>query len=77
MSNYSPAPGTPQTGAKAYAATAVAFIVIFVGAWIADDGGVTAKEVASWVLMSVIGSGLTGGAAYQTKNQPTSRRRVV
>ena len=69
----SPNPGTPQTGTKAYVATALSGLVIFLGAWIADDGGVTGKEVASWVVMALVGSGVIGGATYRTKNKPLGR----
>lgn len=65
----SPAPGVPQTPYKAYAATVLAFLTIFVGAWIADDGGTNAKEVMGWVLTALIGSGLTGGVTFQVKNK--------
>ena len=65
----SPAPGTPQTGTKAMVATGVAFLVIFVGSWIADTDPVTGKEVAQWIITALIGSGLTGGATYRTRNK--------
>ena len=48
---------------------AVAFLVLFIGSWIADSDPVTGKEVASWIVMALIGSGLTGGATYRTKNK--------
>lgn len=70
MSNLSPAPGTPQTGYKAYVATALAFITIVVSAWIGDDDGVTAKEIAGWIVSGVIGSGLTGAVTYGVQNKP-------
>lgn len=70
MADNSPAPGTPQTGTKAYVATVLAFLVLFVGQWIADTDPVTAKEVAAWLVYALIGSGLTGGATYITKNKP-------
>lgn len=65
----SPAPGTPQTGTKAYVAAALAFAAIVLTQWISDDGGVTGKELASWILMGIVGSGLTGGVTYTTKNK--------
>lgn len=76
MSNLSPAPGTPQTGAKAYAATALAFLSIFVGAWVLDTDPVTAKEVASWLVNAAIGSGITGGAAFFVKNSAKEEGRA-
>jgi hypothetical protein len=66
----SPAPGTPQTKAKAVAATGLAFVTIVVSAWIADDGGVTGKEIVAWVVSGLIGSGLTGGVTAAVRNKP-------
>jgi hypothetical protein len=71
MSNLSPAPGTPQTPTKAYAATALAFLTVVLSAWIADDGGVTAKEIVAWIVSAAIGAGLTGGVTYKVQNKPT------
>lgn len=70
MSNQnSPPPGTPQTATKAYAATAISFVTIVLSAWIADNGGVTAKEVGEWVLLGLVGSGITGGATWRIPNK--------
>lgn len=69
MSENSPAPGAPQSPTKAVAATVLAFVTIVAGAWISDDGGTTAKEVVSWVVMGLIGSGLTGGVTFQVRNK--------
>lgn len=73
-STNSPAPGTPQTAYKAYAATALAFVTILVSAWIADDNGVTGQDVLGWVVAAVVGSGLTGGATFTVKNKALARR---
>lgn len=67
--DYSAAPGTPQTSTKAVAATVLAFLTIVVSAWISDDNGTSTKEIISWIVMGLIGSGLTGGATYQVKNK--------
>lgn len=67
--NNSPAPGTPQTPYKAYAATTLAFVTIFVSAWLADDNGADFQEVLTWVISAFVGSGITGGVTYQTKNK--------
>lgn len=69
----SPNPGVPQTGTKAYVATALSGLVIFVGAWVADTDPVTGKEVASWIVMALVGSGVVGGATYRTKNKALGR----
>jgi hypothetical protein len=66
---YSAAPGTPQSPTKAIAATVLAFVTIFVSAWIADDNGATGQEILTWIISAVIGSGITGGATYQVKNK--------
>ncbi len=68
--NNSPAAGTPQTPNKAYAASALAFVTIVVSAWLADDSGVTGQDIAGWLVTAVLGSGLTGGATFATKNKP-------
>lgn len=65
----SPPPGTDQTGTKAYVAGAVSGIAIVVSSWIADSPPATAKEWAGWVLAGVLGSGLTGAAAYKVRNR--------
>lgn len=69
MSNQTPAPGTPQTGTKAYVATALTFITTFVGVWIADTDPFTAKEVAGALVTAAVASGITGGATYVTANR--------
>ncbi len=66
----SPAPGTPQSPTKAYFATALTFLTIVVSAWIADDDGTTGKEIMTWVLSALVGSGLTGAVTYKVKNTP-------
>jgi hypothetical protein len=68
--DLSPAPGTPQTSYKAYAATVLAFVSIVVGAWINDDGGVTGQEVLAWLVSAAVGSGLTGAVTHTVKNKP-------
>lgn len=72
MSGNSPAPGTPQTGTKAYVASAISFLAIFVGIWVADVDPFTGKEVAAAIVTALIGSGITGGTAYAVKNTPTT-----
>lgn len=69
--NLSPAPGVPQTPYKAYAATVLAFVTIFVSAWIADDNGTNFQEVLTWVISALVGSGITGATTYQVKNKAT------
>lgn len=70
MSNNSPAPGTPQTGAKAYVATGLAAVVAFVLYWIADEDPFTAKEAAEGAVAALIGSGVVGVPTYFTRNKP-------
>ena len=70
VNENSPAPGVPQTPYKAWAATALAFLTIFVSAWIADDGGTSGKEVMTWIISALVGSGLTGVTTFQVKNKP-------
>lgn len=65
----SPAPGTPQTAAKAYVVTGVALVCFVALLWISDTGSVTPKELTSWVIQAVLASGLLGGAAWLTPNR--------
>lgn len=67
--NDSPAPGTPQTPYKAYAATVVSFLATFIGVWIADTDPFTAKEVAGGLVTAAVASGLTGGVTYGVRNR--------
>lgn len=69
----SPTPGVDQTADKAYVVTAVALVVFVALLWIADTGGVTAKEFVSWVVQAIIASGLLGGAAWLTPNREIHR----
>lgn len=69
MSANSAAPGTPQTKTKAAVATGLSFVTIVAAAWIADDGGVTGKEIVAWVVSGLIGSGLTGAATATVRNR--------
>lgn len=69
MSEMSPDPGVPQTGTKAYVATAIAFLVAFAGIWILDEDPFTQKELVGALLAAAVGSGLTGGGTYMTKNR--------
>lgn len=69
MSHRSPAPGVEQTAHKAYYATAVSFLAILLSAWVADGGSVEPKEVGEWVLLGLVGSGLTGGATWRVRNR--------
>lgn len=71
MSNYSPAPGTPQTGTKGLVAGIVAFVVAFGLYYVADEDPFTKKEIVEALLLALVGSGLTGGATYVARNKPT------
>lgn len=69
MSNYSPAPGTPQTPYKAYAAAALTAVGTFVAFWIGDDDPFTKKEAAQAAISALVASGVTGGATFVVKNR--------
>lgn len=69
MSNLSPAPGTPQTGTKAYVATAATVVVAFVLVWVADEDPFTAKEAASAAVQALIAGGLVGIPTYAARNK--------
>lgn len=68
MTDYSPAPGTPQTSTKAIAATVLTFITAFAGIWIADVDPFTSKEFVGALVTAAIGAGITGGVTRQVKN---------
>lgn len=71
MSGNSPAPGTLQTGTKAYVATALTVVTAFILYWISDEDPFTAKEAAEGVVGALVAGGLVGGGTYVTKNKPT------
>lgn len=66
---HSPAPGTPQTGYKAYVATALTVVVSFVMWWVADEDPFTAKEAAEGAVGALIAGGLVGGGTFVVKNK--------
>ena len=69
VEEYSPDPGTPQTGKKAYVAAAGTAVVTFIGLWVADTDPFTIKEAAQAAVTSVVSSGIIGLLTYQTKNR--------
>lgn len=71
MANMSPAPGTPQTGYKAYAATALAMVAAFVAFWIGDDDPFTKKDAGEAFLSALVAGGFTGIPTYLVKNKAT------
>jgi len=73
MSNYSAAPGTPQTSTKAVVATLLSAVAGFVTYWVADKDPFTAKEAGNAVLLAIGASGLTGGGTWVAQNKPKRR----
>jgi hypothetical protein len=69
MSNYSAAPGTPQTPAKAVFAGLLGFVMAVGAYYIADDDPFTRKELVEAFLLGLVGTGLTGGGTYALKNK--------
>lgn len=65
----SPAPGTPQTGTKAYLATALSAAAVFVAIWIKDTDPFTAKEAAEAALTGLVASGVVGIPTYVVRNK--------
>lgn len=57
------------TAHKAWAATGLSFLILFATFWIADTDPFTSKEIAQGLVTAAIGSGMTGGATYATKNR--------
>lgn len=73
MSDYSPAPGVPQTGTKAYVATGLTVVVAFVLQWVADEDPFTAKEMANAAVLALVSGGVVGVPTYAAKNRATRR----
>ena len=61
-------PADPKRPWKAYAATALSGLSVFVAAWVADTDPFTQKEIVAALVAAVIGSGITGGATYAVRN---------
>jgi len=65
----SPAPGTPQTGRKAYVATALTVAVAFVTLWVKDTDPFTAKEAAQDLVTALVSGGVVGVPTWYTRNR--------
>lgn len=72
MANPNPpapvAEADPRRPYKAYAATALTAAGTFVAYWIADTDPFTSKEIGQGILLSLVASGLTGGATFAVRN---------
>lgn len=77
MSNLSPAPGTPQTGTKAYIAGVAAFVGTFIfGLWqaLSDRTDLDSMTNTQWliVVLGALATAVsTGGFTYAVQNRPT------
>jgi len=70
MADTTPAPGTPQTGRKAYVAAALAGVGTFVTAWIVDTDPFTGKEAAAAALgAAAVVAPIVGIPVYWLKNR--------
>ncbi|QSJ04778.1 hypothetical protein [Cellulosimicrobium phage DS1] len=71
-SNLSPAPGTPQTSAKAIAAGVTGGTVAFLSSLIpaASDNVVTGQEWLTVGLATVLGLAAAFGITWNTPNKP-------
>lgn len=67
--NPSPAPGTPQSGTKAYLATALTVLTVFASIWISDDDPFTKKEVVQALITGLISGGVVGVPTYAVRNR--------
>ena len=65
-----PVPADPKRPFKAYIATAVSALSIFVTAWVSDTDPFTSKEIAAAVVAALIGAGLTGAGTFAIANPP-------
>ena len=65
-----PVPADPKRPVKAYIATAVSALSIFVTAWVSDTDPFTAKEIGAAVVAALLGAGLTGAGTFAIANPP-------
>ena len=72
-----PVPADPKRPLKAYVATAVSALSIFVTAWVSDVDPFTAKEIGAAVVAALLGAGLTGAGTFAIKNPPKPPADVV
>ena len=72
-----PVPADPRRPLKAYIATAVSALSIFVTAWVSDTDPFTAKEIGAAVVAALLGAGLTGAGTFAIKNPPKPPVDVV
>ena len=70
-------PADPKRPWKAYAATALSGLSVFVAAWVADTDPFTQKEIVAALVAAVIGSGITGATTYAVANPPKPAEPVV
>ena len=70
-------PADPKRPYKAYAATVLAGLSVFVSAWVADTDPFTTKEIVAALVAAVIGSGITGATTYAVVNPPKPAHRAV
>lgn len=71
MSNLSPAPGAPQTPHKAYAASGIVAVGVFLAFWLLDDGKhFTKDDLQEALTAALVLSGLAGGGTFAVKNKP-------
>ncbi len=69
MAIPSPAPGTPQTFDKAYVATALTALGVFLSFWFADADKFTTKDILEALLAALISSGITGFGTAKKANK--------
>ena len=72
-----PVPADPRRPWKAYIATAVSALSIFVTAWVSDTDPFTAKEIGAAVVAALLGAGLTGAGTFAIANPPKPPVDVV
>ena len=72
-----PVPADPKRPLKAYIATAVSALSIFVTAWVSDTDPFTAKEIGAAVVAALLGAGLTGAGTFAIANPPKPAGDVV
>lgn len=73
---FSPAPGTPQTYAKAIAGFVASFLTLAGGSILlaVNDGHLTGNEILAILIIGLGGSAATGVTVAKTRNKPLRPR---
>lgn len=71
----SPAPGSEQTGDKAWWTAVAMGVATFAAYWVADTGQFRTKEILEAALFALTASGLGGFGTFKIPNRPKQPKR--